>query len=52
MDALGYVEEAFALAPLFDEARRARLRQKAIAVKRRLSYADTGQGVLAAHAMY
>ena len=55
VDALSYVEDAFALAPLFDEARLTRLRHKAPAleaVKRRLSYADVGQGVLAPEAMH
>ncbi len=55
MDALSYVGDAFALAPLFDKARLTRLQHKAPAleaVKRRLSYADVGQGVLASQAMH
>ena len=55
VDALSYVEDTFALAPLFDEARTTRLQHKAPAleaVKRRLSYADVGQGVLASQAMH
>ena len=55
MDALSYVGDAFAMAPLFDKARLTRLQHKAPAleaVKRRLSYADVGQGVLASQAMH
>ena len=55
VDALSYVEGAFALAPLFDESRLTRLRRKAPApeaVKRHLSNAEVRQGVLTSQAMH
>ena len=57
MDALDYVEEAIALAPLFDEEAMRKLRPAPEAepgqapVKRRLSYTDEQQGVLPSHTM-
>ena len=57
VDAFNYVEEALALAPLFDEEAMRRLRPAPEAepgqapVKRRLSYTDEQQGVLPSNTM-